>query len=196
MPSTLLTSGDVTAGAALTSGNDGVLVLQSGTAGAKVDAISLATSGQATLKQPPKLDAAAVVSMIRLNTINGFGSTNTKIRRFLNLVASTGTDITYTDSPTLGASFTIVISGIYGVNYCDQFSVSDQMGISLNTSAPTTNYNAIPATERLTSTTNAGSAIGCAAGTFYLPAGSVLRPHSAGSGPGLTIADFCITRIG
>ena len=37
-------------------------------------------------------------SMVRLNTSNGYGSTNVKIRRFTNIITTQGSDITYVDS--------------------------------------------------------------------------------------------------
>jgi hypothetical protein len=44
-----------------------------------------------------------------LNTVNGYGSTNTCIRRFTNLTNSIGSDVLYQDSASLGASFTILL---------------------------------------------------------------------------------------
>ena len=52
------------------------------------------------------------LSYVRLNTANGYGSTNTKIRRFTNIVNNVGTDITYADSATLGNTFTINANGV------------------------------------------------------------------------------------
>jgi hypothetical protein len=152
--------------------------------------VTLISTTQALIEEMP-----APFSMVRLNTINGFGSTNTKIRRFLNTVTNQGADITYADSATLGASFTINTAGVYGISYSDQFTLSDQYGVSLNSASLTTSFNAIPVSEQVCLTTNAGSAAGCAAVTVYLPAGSVLRPHTAGTGPGLTAALFTITRV-
>jgi hypothetical protein len=71
-------------------------------------------------------------SEVRLNTVNGFGSTNTMIRRFTNTTINTGTDITYADSATLGATFTINTAGVYAISYSDSFAASADMGLSLN----------------------------------------------------------------
>ena len=54
-----------------------------------------------------------VDSMVRLQSTNGHGATNTKIRRFSNVVEIRGASIGYKDSATDGASFTIKESGVY-----------------------------------------------------------------------------------
>jgi hypothetical protein len=58
-------------------------------------------------------------SAVRLNTGNGFGSTNTSVRRFANTLDNLGSAITYTDSATLGASFLINETGMYNFMYND-----------------------------------------------------------------------------
>ena len=159
-----------------------------GTAGATYPDASVQT--KAALSSPQ--------SMIRLSLANGYGSTNAVIRRFTNVHASQGTDITYADSATLGASFTINANGVYGISYSDQFSSSSTVGLSLNTTAPTTVIYSIPIAEILTTCANAtANNSGCAAGTFYLPAGSVVRPHTSGATSGGTTAlcQFTITRV-
>jgi len=52
MPS-IITAGDATNGASLTAGSNGTLIIRSGLAGAKVNALVLAASGTATLLAPP-----------------------------------------------------------------------------------------------------------------------------------------------
>lgn len=145
-----------------------------------------------------KIGAAVGNSMVRLNTANGYGSTNTKIRRFTNTVTNTGSDITYADSATLGASFTINTNGVYAISYGDTFATAQHIGISLNTSAPTTNLDAIPVSEVLSEITTAGGAsAGAASWVGYLPAGSVVRAHNAGaavSSPANSV-QFTITRV-
>lgn len=137
-------------------------------------------------------------SMIRLNTANGYGSTNTVIRRFTTVVTSQGSDITYADSATLGASFTINTNGVYAMSYTEDFSTVGIMGISVNTATPTTGIISIAASERLCACTAGGADFApCASNTPYLLSGSVIRPHTAGNAsggfPGLTT--FTITRV-
>ena len=149
-------------------------------------------------------NAAGVVSqgvaqsMVRVNTANSYGSTNTKIRRFTNVVTNQGSDITYADSATLGASFTINTSGVYAISYNDQFSNTGWLGISLNTTMPTASFTTIPVAEKVCSaiTSNANYAL-LVSSTLYLPAGSVIRAHTNGDGSGGSTADvqFTITRV-
>lgn len=138
------------------------------------------------------------VSMVRLNTANGYGSTNTKIRRFTNIVTNQGSDITYTDSATLGASFTINTAGVYAISYGDQFSVSTSMGLSLNTTTPTVAINANAPTEIIHwLNTYAAAYPSVVSSTLFLPAGSVVRAHTDGSSTGAnpSAGQFIICRV-
>lgn len=137
-------------------------------------------------------------SMVRVNTANGYGSTNTNIRRFTTTVESVGTDITYADSATLGASFTINTAGVYAISYTDTFNAAGSAGVSKNTTQPSTGVAAITAADRLAVCTTAAADFSATiATTVYLSAGSVLRPHvqiaTTGSAP--AISQFTITRI-
>ncbi len=46
---TIITAGDASNGLAFTAGNDGAVTIQSGLAGAKVDAITIAANGTVTI---------------------------------------------------------------------------------------------------------------------------------------------------
>lgn len=119
-------------------------------------------------------------SAIRLHTGNGFGSTNTKIRRFTTSVQSTGSDITYTDSATNGASFTVNTAGVYAIAYTDEGDTgAPHMGISLNSSQLTTDLSAITAANRLVGTNfGTGNERGSVAVTVLLAANDVIRAHT------------------
>lgn len=54
-------------------------------------------------------------SQEQVNTGNGAGSTNTTVLRYTNNSINVGSNITYADSASLGASFTINKTGIYSV---------------------------------------------------------------------------------
>lgn len=127
--------------------------------------------------------AAFPTSMVRLNTANGYGSTNTKIRRFTTTVTNQGSDITYADSATLGASFTVNTKGVYAVSYVYQPAAgNNQGGVSLNTTSPTVAVSSIPPAEALTSSqAYAAGAATAISWTGYLPAGSVVRVHDDGA---------------
>ena len=58
MTQTIITAGDASAGLVQQGGNDGTLVLQTGAAGAKVNAVSYATDGTATLLKGPTIGTA------------------------------------------------------------------------------------------------------------------------------------------
>ena len=139
-------------------------------------------------------------SEVHLHTTNGYGSTNTKIRRWTTAITNTGSDITYADSATLGGTFTINTNGIYAISYSDQFNAVGNHGISLNSSELTTPINhLITTTDALIQTTSAGSGyrVGVSI-TLSLVATDVIRAHAAGetSGTNNSRARFQILRIG
>ena len=58
-------------------------------------------------------------SAVRATSSNGFGTTNTQVRRYNNLPDNFGTDLTYSNDPALGASITINRDGLYSVGFQD-----------------------------------------------------------------------------
>ena len=136
------------------------------------------------------------LSYVRVNTANGYGSTNTKIRRFTNIVNNVGTDITYADSATLGGTFTINTAGVYSVGFSDMFTVDDFLGISLNSTQLTTSIQVITITDvlGLAYSTIASRPVFTGA-TFYAAAASVVRAHTAGSATGTSETHFTIARV-
>ena len=197
MAQTDLIAGDSGAAGGLTGGDDGTMRLRVGPNGAKVTAANVAADGTMTLLKQPVLP---VQSMIRLNTGNGYGSTNTVIRRFTNVVTNQGTDITYNSGTeaTAGASFTINTAGVYAISYSDVFVGASYHGLSLNSAQLTTIIQAITASDRLVMATAPGANLPSNLGiTLYLPAGSIIRPHTDGSGAAATPerASFTITRV-
>lgn len=139
--------------------------------------------------------------MVRLNTANGYGSTNTKIRRFTNTVTNTGSDITYADSATNGASFTINTSGVYAISYSDYFTTGGgRTGISVDSSQLTTNITAITASNVVAvgAYTTAANESSTVSATLYLSSGSVIRAHTNGEATGsgyAGITQFIIVRV-
>lgn len=135
-------------------------------------------------------------SVVRCEQQNTHGSVNTCIRRFLTNPVNTGTDITYADSATLGASFTINATGVYSISYSDNFSAASNVGISLNTTQGAANVSGISLANILAAvTTGAGSYLGCASWVGVLAAGSVIRAHTGGGGASTSPVIFTITRI-
>lgn len=139
-----------------------------------------------------------ITSTVRLNTANGYGSTNTAIRRFTTVVTNQGTDITYADSATNGATFTINKTGMYAISYNDQFNSASQVGISLNSNQLTTGISAITTSAILSISTTSGANLSNYCGTaVYLVAGDVIRAHTAAvpTGTSTTQCQFTITRV-
>ena len=123
----------------------------------------------------------APTSMISCDTGNGDGSTNTKVRRFVN-ATTVGTSITRASSAAAGDSFTINKSGIYAISYTDRPNgTTNDFGISLNSSNLTTNVESLAVAERLmlTRSTDAQQNVSW---TGRLSAGDVIRPHTDGFG--------------
>ena len=161
-----------------------------------VGQVLTATSGTAATWQTPTGGVGALPSMVQLNTANGYGSTNTMIRRFTNVVTDQGTDITYADSATLGASFTINTNGVYAISYSDEFNGAAHMGISLNSTELSTVIASINVINKLAETTTASTAYySCASVVSYLPSGSIVRAHANGAPPGSYQSLFTIVRV-
>ena len=146
----------------------------------------------------PPFELHAPRSEVWYYTANGYGSTNTKIRRWTTSGKNIGTAITYADSSTAGSSFTINEDGLYSIYYSDQTSGNDWIGISLNSSQLTTSVQSITATDRIAITKTIASAHSTTASiTVALAAGDVIRPHSEGVTSGAsTFAEFFrITKV-
>lgn len=75
-------------------------------------------------------------SEVFVDTGNGYGSTNTKVRRWSNIRKNVGSDITYADSAANGGSFTINTTGVYSITTSDAGSGGAcQMAITVNDSS-------------------------------------------------------------
>jgi hypothetical protein len=137
-------------------------------------------------------------SMVRLNTGNGQGSTNTAIHRFTTAVTNQGSDITYADSATLGGSFTVNTSGIYSVSFSGAGSVATYQGISLNATQLSTAINSLTnVSEVLSLAYSTGANNSCSSSwTGYLPASSIVRAQGSVSASLSTpAAQFTIVRV-
>ncbi len=165
----------------------------------KAKASSPVGFGLVTANDSGLLRSYTAMTKIRLNTGNGYGSTNNKIRRFSTTVVNTGTGVTYADSATLGASFTITEAGIYAIHYADCFSTGSGFGLSLNSSQLTTSIASITTSDRLIlGSTSGTSAAAVASITLALSVGDIVRPHTAGdteSGAPDRVS-FTIQRVG
>jgi len=138
------------------------------------------------------------MSMVRVSGGNGYGSTNTMIRRFDTVIETVGSDITYADSATLGATFTVNVSGTYSIHYSDGADLNNNQyfGISKNSSQLSTSFTSITDADQLA----VGwypSTVGATSTTVYLNAGDVIRAHGDGSKADANggLCRFTITRL-
>lgn len=127
---------------------------------------------------PPVTDQSGTHQVV-VHSGNGYGSTNTKRRRYSTLTENTGTDITYADSSTLGATFTINTNGIYVIQRSELYnSTNGRGGIVLNPSSGTTNYSSLAAAQKLGGFSAVSAApLGTITVTRRLTAGDVVAMH-------------------
>jgi hypothetical protein len=146
---------------------------------------------------PATTQVGALPSMVRLHTDNGTGSTNTAIRRYTTTVTNQGSDITYTDSATLGASFTINANGVYAISMGFATGTTGaQFGTSLNSSQLSTSFASIAIADQLCESTVGGVGyVSTAATCLYLASGSVVRAQGPAGGSASGNSMFTITRV-
>lgn len=135
---------------------------------------------------------AAARAEIAVDSGNGYGSTNTKFRRFSNIRKNNGSDITYADSATDGASFTINTAGLYTISYNDGNTGSPvDFGVSVNPASGTASINGLSYANGFRSmvTSAAAAYVGFTGWTGYLAAGDVVRANGGG-----TLANFTDSR--
>lgn len=120
-------------------------------------------------------------SQVRLSTANGYGSTATKIKRYSTVIENTGSNITYADSATNGASWTINVSGRYSISVTASASATSYYGISRNSNQLTTSIQSITDSHILNIAKTIGGDHDSVSWVGYLTAGDVIRAHTEGS---------------
>jgi hypothetical protein len=136
--------------------------------------------------------------MVRLNTGNGQGSSSTAIHRFTNTVTNQGSDITYADSATLGATFTINTAGVYSVSFSGAAGALSYQGVTLNCTQLTTAPNSLTNASELLGIeySSGGNNSVCISWCGYLPAGSVIRAQgTASTSLSTPAAQFTIVKV-
>lgn len=120
---------------------------------------------------------------ISTHTGNGYGTTNTKIRRYTTTLTNVGTAISYSDSATLGASFLINETGLYSLYMRD--CASDNItviGISLNSSQLSTAiYSVNVANIICIQSVHTANALVSVSRVVRLISGDIIRPHNVGN---------------
>lgn len=163
---------DLTDIAALSPSNDDIIQRKSG-AWTNRTPTQYLVDLSAVLTSEIAVDTGAAVS---------HGTINTKIRRFATIRKQVGTDITYADSATLGASFTINVAGNYAITYIDTAAAATTyLGISVNSAQLTTAIYSITQANVLAYGEDGlnNKAAHCNV-TIGLAVNDVIRPHTDG----------------
>lgn len=116
-------------------------------------------------------------NVVTVHTGNGHGSINTKIRRYTTVLENLGSVITYADSATLGASFTVNEPGLYEVFMAERGSSVGDAGASLSSAELTTDIGSINIATRIFVISYNAGAIPITR-TIRCIAGDVIRPHT------------------
>lgn len=177
------------------NGTTGISTPALASAGAISAAGALSAASEVFTAQPV---VTTPQSMIWLNNANANGTTNTLVPRFANVVVNQGTDITYTDSVTLGSSFTINTTGVYSISASVATAgAGNWMGITLNGNPLTAIISQTAAT-----LLNVGYQITAGAtiqsnSTAFLVAGSIIRLgfQSVPAYASYTMSTFQITKV-
>lgn len=116
------------------------------------------------------------------HTVDGYGSTNTKIQKFTTeVVASDDVVVTVDNSTTLGMSVTANMLCDVTVTYTGSFNSVGYLGISKNSTELTTAISGITVADRLCANDHPVSEITSVSVRVRLTAGDVLRPHASGA---------------
>lgn len=135
----------------------------------KVDKISIHET-------PTAFNTSGVSSVATLTTGNGFGSTNTNIRRYSSITTQ-GTAFTCSDSATLGTSCTVNQDGLYSAHRIDRNTgAAANFGIVKNDDCTTGGFDSVASGNQLAYTMAASNvAVTAADAGTALVSGDVLR---------------------
>lgn len=130
---------------------------------------------------------------LRLSGANGFGSTATTTRRFSSVLQNIGTDVQYTDSPTLGGQFTALASGIYNVSYSEQsLANSANSYIMIRVNGVIVSFD-----NQIYNTTSTGDKAFAASWSGYLNVGDIITSTvAAAAANDGNAAFFTISKVG
>lgn len=115
---------------------------------------------------------------------NGNGSTDTGVRRWTTTVRNVGSAITYTDSATLGATFTINEDGLYYMSFSFRGPGGSDIAITKNSTQNATAVNGFTTPENFvlkTTSQGTGGATDNLSTMSRLQIGDVIRGHAFGA---------------
>jgi len=175
-----------------TENSDGTAKLARGNVGATTqDILTVDANGKVIVAQGMGA-LPATQSQVFLAGNSGYGSTNTAVRRWTTPTTQ-GTDLSYTDSATLGGSVTVNTAGVYAITYNDQLNVlNGGLAIAVNQ----TTFGSASINQPVTSSSMGANLTSPLSVTMYLAAGSVVRAIAtspAGASPNYTA--FLIVRV-
>lgn len=148
---------------------------------------------------------SAVRSEIFVQGYSSYGSTNTMIPVFSNIINNTGSAITYTTSGANGDSFTINQTAIYTVTIAMQSSVGGSVSVGITKNETSTmstdvyslNFGSPVLCLSVTPSSAGTTSVGSCTWTGLLLANDVIRPHTNGNVPNTSKPNwFHITKIG
>ena len=125
---------------------------------------------------PVVYNTTGASSVALLTTGNGFGSTNTNIRRY-TVTSTQGTAISCTDSATLGTSCTVNQDGIYAVNRLDRNTgAASNFGVVKNDDCTTGGFDSVVSANQVSYTMAASNvAVNAPNPGVALSSGDILR---------------------
>lgn len=132
---------------------------------------------------------------ILMATPNGYGSTNTKIRRYTTTVNSIGDAVTCTDSSTLGMSCVVNKDGFYSVSAYDYSTAGPAtIGISKNSTSLTTNIGSLPIGQVVCQTDAPTNLVNGCSRVTHLNKGDIIRSHGSSANATTSNATFSIAK--
>lgn len=172
----------ITASRALVSDANGIPTHATTTA-TEIGFVNGVTSAIQTQLNTKAAAATALLARIKVEGGNGFGSTNTVIRRFsTSVISSGGSDLTLNQSATNGDNITINTAGLYSISGGDSNVNEQDHGISRNSNQLTTAIASITNTHRLGITNADAGNGGSISWIGFCSAGDVIRLHGDGGG--------------
>lgn len=139
-----------------------------------------------------------ITSEIRLDNASSYGSVGGTTRTFVNVTVLKGKSISLVQSAIDGDSFLIEKTGVYSIDYHDNFNTASNMAITVNSSSTAMGPLSLPNEQVLAvELSTAANRMVSISGTMGLKKGDIVRAQTDGA-PGGTndYAMFKITQVG